>query len=322
MAARSSIAAGPARLALGVSVLLAVGCAGTLSQQRAVEAPPPEPPEIEIAPAPPPPPPVPPRPPRKRHRPGPAVAVEHKSIRGQALTVVRVDLERARPHFAFAYGTGRPLKVVESFHGMLRRAGPFVVASGTFFGVRNRETMGTIVSGGRVRQAPRWDNRGSALVVDRSGKGRLVTLRVDGKPDPRRAAFWLQAGPRLVRDGKIWYNPRVEGFRDPSLFSRARRMAVGLAGNGRTLLLVAFKEYPTLLETAQILRDIGVRDAMNLDGGPSAGLAVGGRVFLEPDSRLTHVLVIRPRSSQAASEAGKLGQQSLHDERVREPASL
>ena len=182
---------------------------------------------------------------------------------------------------------------------MWRRSADPVVVSGTFYGERTRETMGTIVSGGRVHQSPDWDNRGTALVVDRHGKGRLVTLRAEGKPNPKDCSFWLQSGPRLVRKKQVWYKPYYEGFRDPSLFSRARRMAVGLAGNGRTLLIIAFKEYPTLLESAQILRDLGVSDAMNLDGGPSAGMAVGRRLIMGPDSPLTHVLVMRPKTSTA-----------------------
>ncbi|MBM3268266.1 MAG: phosphodiester glycosidase family protein [Candidatus Sericytochromatia bacterium] len=305
---------------MAYALALSTGCAITLAERK------PDPPRVvhpepEYVPVPPPPPPLPPRPAARKPRSAPPVVVEHKQIRGQALTVVRLDLRRVSPEFSFAYGTGKPLKRVESFEAMHRRVGPFVVASGTFFGVRNRETMGTIVSRGKIHQAPGWDNRGTALVIDRSGKGRMTTLRVEGKPDPRRAAFWMQAGPRLVRKKQIWYNPRVEGFRDPSLFSRARRMAVGLAGNGRTLLVVAFKEYPTLLEAATILRDLGVSDAMNLDGGPSAGLAVGGRVYLEPDSRLTHVLVMKPRDLRG-SEAGNLGEQTFHHEGVRQPAAL
>jgi exopolysaccharide biosynthesis protein len=33
---------------------------------------------------------------------------------------------------------------------------------------------------------------------------------------------------------------------------------------------------PTLLQTAQILLQMGVRDALNLDGGSSTGLVMGG----------------------------------------------
>jgi hypothetical protein len=252
---------------------------------------------------PPPPPPLPPRPAVGKIPAGKPVVVEDKHIHGQAITVVKVDLRRVEPHFSFAYGTGKPLRKVESFQAMWRRSAPYVVASGTFFGVRNRETMGTIVTGGRIKQSPDWDNRGSALVIDHTGKAEMRTLRLERKPNPRMTRFWLQAGPRLLKDKKVWYHPKVEGFRDPSLFSRARRMCVGIAGNGHTMVFVGFKEYPSLLETAQILRDLGLSDAMNLDGGPSAGLAVGNRVIMAPDSRLTHVLVMKPRFGAVTATA-------------------
>lgn len=300
-----SLARGPARLALTFSLLWATGCAGSLQQQKSEDPPVLVHRESARTPAPPPPPPLPPRPAVKKVPKPKAIQIESKNIRGQAISVVRVDLRQVEPRFAFAYGTGKPLRKVESFYSMWRRSVDPVVVSGTFYGERTRETMGTIVSGGRVHQSPDWDNRGTALVVDRLGKARMVTLRAEGKPNPRECSFWLQSGPRLVRNKQIWYKPHYEGFRDPSLFSRARRMAVGLAGNGRTLLIVGFKEYPTLMESAKILRDLGVSDAMNLDGGPSAGLAVSGRLIMGPDSPLTHVLVMRPRAAgraQAGSE--------------------
>jgi len=250
-----------------------------------------------------PPPLLPPRLAIKKVPAGKAVMVEDKNIRGQAITVIKIDLRRVEPHFSFAYGTGKPLRKIESFQAMWRRSAPYVVASGTFFGVRNRETMGTIVTGGRIKQSPDWDNRGSALVIDHTGKAQMRTLRLERKPDPRMTRFWLQAGPRLLKDKKVWYHPKVEGFRDPSLFSRARRMCVGIAGNGHTMVFVGFKEYPSLPETAQILKDIGLSDAMNLDGGPSAGLAVGNRVIMAPDSRLTHVLVMKPRLAADSATA-------------------
>ena len=59
-------------------------------------------------------------------------------------------------------------------------------------------------------------------------------------------------------------------------------------------------------ETAEILRDIGVSDAMNLDGGPSAGLAVGDRLILEPESALTHVLVMEPKTAAVARQINQL----------------
>lgn len=293
----------PVKLALAFSLVWATGCAGTLQRQKADDRAAYVHPEPETVQAPPPPPPLPPRPPLKRIPKPQPIIVENKNIRGQAISVVRIDLRQVEPRFAFAYGTGKPLKKVESFYAMWRRSTAPVVASGTFYGERNRETMGTIVSGGRVHQAPGWDNRGTALVVDRNGRGRMVTLRADGKPNPKEYAFWLQSGPRLIRNKQVWYHPHFEGFRDPSLFSRARRLTVGLAGHGRTLLIVGFKEYPTLKEAAVILRDLGVSDAMNLDGGPSAGLAVSGRLLMGPDSPLTHVLVMRPRSSDEAPPA-------------------
>lgn len=289
----------PKLLVLVLAALLvrwSAGCGVSLQQQpksrRSLMA------EIEEWPPPPPPPPL----ARsftaqkrfsRQKRP---IRLEEKSLRGHDVSVVRVDLNRVDPHIDFAYATGRPLQIVEQFGKMWRRAQADIVASGTFYGVRNRQTMGTIVTGGRIRQAPDWDDRGTALVVSRAHRAKMATLRVDGRPDLDNSLFWLQAGPRLIRDGRIWYQPALEGFQDPSLFSRARRLTIGIAGRGQTLLLVAFKEFPTLWDTALVLRDLGLRDAMNLDGGPSVALALRERVLIQPATPLTHVLVLRPHT--------------------------
>lgn len=275
-----------------------VGCAATVAQMPVEpEAP------VSVA-APPSPPPLSPRPVRSKRHPAKAITLQDKSIRGHSVTVVRIDLKLAEPDLIFAAKAEKPIRKTEPFSKIWRKVPGEITASGTFYGISNRETMGTIVSGGKVCQSPGWDDRGTALIVDHRGRGKMVTIRLDGRPRPEGAKFWLQAGPRLIRDRQLWFRPGFEGFFDPSLFGRAKRLAIGLAGNGRTMLLVAFKTPVTLASEALILRDLGVADAMNLDGGPSTALAFGGKLVVAPLSHLTHVLVVRPKGEAVAAKSG------------------
>lgn len=69
------------------------------------------------------------------------------------------------------------------------------------------------------------------------------------------------------------YNP---AFRDPAVFGRAARSAVGLSGD-RDLLLVTTKAKLTTTEMAKVMRQLGAQNALLLDGGSSAGLAWRGQ---------------------------------------------
>jgi exopolysaccharide biosynthesis protein len=88
----------------------------------------------------------------------------------------------------------------------------------------------------------------------------------------------LGGGPLLLLDGRPVLNGGAEGFGAAFLRQGAPRTVIG--GDGRCLWLITLEgvddEGPTLEETAQALQQIGLRDALNLDGGSSTGLVMGG----------------------------------------------
>jgi Phosphodiester glycosidase len=98
----------------------------------------------------------------------------------------------------------------------------------------------------------------------------------------------LQAGPLLVRDGRV-VDQAHEGFSEGAgqfdsdiTAGRHPRAALGIDGNrifavasdGRT----AGEAGLTLEELARVLVGLGARAALNLDGGGSASLVCGGRL--------------------------------------------
>ena len=95
----------------------------------------------------------------------------------------------------------------------------------------------------------------------------------------------LGGRPLLLRDSTVVAAVDTEG--GPS-FATARhpRTAVGIARDGRRLLLVvvdgrqkSYSDGMTLRELADLMRGLGARDAINLDGGGSTTL-----VYADPDS--------------------------------------
>lgn len=125
---------------------------------------------------------------------------------------------------------------------------------------------------------------GDMLVVARSGAplpgGRGETLLLTTRPssDLGLAPNVLGGGPLLLLDGRSVLNGGAEGFGTAFLRQGAPRTVIG--GDGRFLWLVTLEgvddEGPTLAEAALALQQIGLRDALNLDGGSSTGLVMGG----------------------------------------------
>ncbi|MBI3998896.1 MAG: phosphodiester glycosidase family protein [Armatimonadetes bacterium] len=93
----------------------------------------------------------------------------------------------------------------------------------------------------------------------------------------------IQGGPGLVRDGQIHIPYMWEGFGGGFTRIRTARSAIGITSAGKVLFVTVDRPGRgstgiNLPELAALMLRLGSRDAMNLDGGGSATLVVGGRV--------------------------------------------
>lgn len=103
----------------------------------------------------------------------------------------------------------------------------------------------------------------------------------------------LGAGPALLRGGEPWINGVANGFTGDTSAERQPRTVAAVKADGTLLLTVFDGRSPasagvTLREAAEVLRSLGARDAINLDGGGSTTMVVNGQ------------LRNRPRSAQGA----------------------
>lgn len=191
----------------------------------------------------------------------------------------------------------------EPFSSFVSRLNAAVVMSGTFFSLNARkQIMGNMVSGGRFLKYVPWENYGTTLGIGPGKRLQMVTARVDGKPAWHQHWFSLTAGPRLLRNGRIWLAPQTEGFHDPRVLGVAPRAAAGFTAGGRTLVLVTFLSSLSLHKEAQIMRAIGCREALNLDGGSSIGFAHHGQLLVRPTRQLTNVIAVYDRWHPATTE--------------------
>ena len=110
----------------------------------------------------------------------------------------------------------------------------------------------------------------------------------------RSAWLWAQVpqavggGPHLLVDGQVSVDWAAEGFEAGFSTSLNPRTAVGTTRDGHHLLLVtvdgrqAFSKGVSLTDMALILRRYGAWNAINLDGGGSTAMAVGGLTVSSP----------------------------------------
>ncbi|MGC9527446.1 MAG: phosphodiester glycosidase family protein [Limnospira sp.] len=117
--------------------------------------------------------------------------------------------------------------------------------------------------------------------------GTPVQLETATRPAPGSDfPHGIGAGPLLLRDHQIVLDAKAEQFGDAFNRQKAIRSAVGLTTGDRLLLAIVHQDPggtgPSLAELAELMRQLGAVDALNLDGGSSSGLYLGGQLIDRP----------------------------------------
>ncbi|MBU7581598.1 MAG: phosphodiester glycosidase family protein [Nostoc sp. TH1S01] len=91
------------------------------------------------------------------------------------------------------------------------------------------------------------------------------------------------AGPLLIQNGQIVLDAKAEKFSDAFIAEKAIRSGICATATG-TLMIAAVHNRaggagPTLAEHAQIMKQLGCVNALNLDGGSSTSLYLGGQLL-------------------------------------------
>ncbi|ACK66078.1 conserved hypothetical protein [Rippkaea orientalis PCC 8801] len=126
--------------------------------------------------------------------------------------------------------------------------------------------------------------RKNAVAASALAVGTGVTLESNTIPsDFSQYPHILGAGPLLVNNNRIVVNAALEQFSKGFQQQMASRSAIGMTNQG-TMMLVAVHNRvggrgATLGEMAQIMQQLGAVDALNLDGGSSTSLALGGQLI-------------------------------------------
>lgn len=222
----------------------------------------------------------------------PALAKPHDGVTyvktvaaGVPLHLVDVDMERddlvVRP---VVVPTGQRAK----FGKMVQKHRPLAAVNGTFFDTKTNIIVGNLVSEGRLLAE---GMTGSNLVFGKDGSVTLLSSsrNLGRYKDWSQVEFAVGGGPTLLSSGEFFMNPSSEGFRDPSLFKPRPRAALGVTEDGH-LRMVVVTQPVTLWKLAKVMKALRCRHAINLDGGTSTGLSVGGTTMVRPGRKLTNLI--------------------------------
>jgi hypothetical protein len=181
----------------------------------------------------------------------------------------------------------------EAFEKMVNRYPAAVIANGTFFSKdEQKRVMGNMVAGGKFLKYSRWENYGTTLGIRAGNQLEMITARAEKTPEWDQHWFSLTCGPRLMKNGKIWLAPKLEGFSDPHVLDVGYRTAIGFPAEQNKLFLITFLAALSLQEEAKMMQAIGCHEAMNLDGGASEALAYQGEILVPAGRNLTNIIVV------------------------------
>jgi exopolysaccharide biosynthesis protein len=193
------------------------------------------------------------------------------------VVVARLDPRRVTLSLAAAFAEDQRWTVADA-------GAPVALAvnAGQFRGLL---PWGWVVTGGRQLLSPQYAPLAGAVVVDRSGAVRIVPpdeVAAEQRRGEAREAF--QSYPMLLEDGAP-PEPLVRPGLGVSVDHRDARLAVGTLPDGRVVVaLTRFDALGPRLgrlpfgftsgEMAKVMRALGCRDAILLDGGVSGQLMV------------------------------------------------
>ena len=100
----------------------------------------------------------------------------------------------------------------------------------------------------------------------------------------------VSAGPTLIKDGALITDYAGDGFGDSKIVTKkAQRSFIGVKKDNT--LIMGTVSSVTVKELGEITKQLGLHNAINLDGGASSGLYYNGKYVWEPGREISNALV-------------------------------
>lgn len=229
---------------------------------------------------------------------GKAIVSARKTFKagGRSFSVQMVTISLMDPKVRLKVAlAGDTVGKVEELSSLAKRHKAVVAVNGTFFNAYTDDAYkapyGYIVSGGELKMKASGDKRAiftydsnllASLIPGADFNDAFAAGTMEGA---------LQAGPRLVVNGKVAVDVKAEGFKDPKILTGGgARSALGLTRDHKLILLTSGGA--TIPQLAEIMKQAGAYQAMNLDGGASSGLYYNGKYLTQPGRKISNALIV------------------------------
>lgn len=185
---------------------------------------------------------------------------------------------------------------VEDLRSIAKRSNAVVAINGTFFDAYTsgayKAPYGYLVSKGNIFHKASGDNR-TIFTYDSNNLATMMPgLDFKSVYETGRMEGALQAGPRLLTNGKVTLDVKKEGFKDPKILTGGgARSALGITKDHKLILLTTGGA--TIPQLAEIMKQAGAYQAMNLDGGASSGLYYNGSYLTTPGRQISNAIVVK-----------------------------
>ncbi|WP_342417332.1 phosphodiester glycosidase family protein [Paenibacillus sp. FSL R10-2782] len=191
---------------------------------------------------------------------------------------------------------GNSIGKVENLSGLAKRNQAVVAINGTYFDAYTKNSYktpyGYLASHGKLLKKSSGDQR-TVFTYDANHLAELVSgPAFEQRLSQGNVEGALQAGPRLVTNGKVSLNIKAEGFKDPKILTGGgARSALGITRDHKLILLTT--SGATIPQLAQIMKQAGAYQAMNLDGGASSGLYYNGSYLTTPGRQISNAIIVK-----------------------------
>lgn len=191
---------------------------------------------------------------------------------------------------------GNQIGKVEELRSLAKRNNAMVAINGTFFNAYSQGSYkapyGYIVGGGKLLKNSPGDRR-TVFTFDNNNLAQLIPgLDFKEHFNSGNSVGAVQAGPRLVVNGKVSLDVKNEGFRDPKILTGGgARSALGITKDHKLILLTTGGA--TIPQLAEIMKKAGAYQAMNLDGGASSGLYYNGSYLTAPGRQISNAIIVK-----------------------------
>lgn len=208
--------------------------------------------------------------------------------------VVTVSLLHPKVHVDVALAHGTVGKVQE-LRSIAAQNKAVVAINGTFFEAYTsadyKMPYGHLASGGQVLMDRSGDKK-ATFTYDENQLARIIPgLEFRSQFYAGQIEGALQAGPRLLVDGKVAIDAKQEGFQDPKILTGGgARSALGITKDHKLILLTTGGA--TIPQLAEIMKQAGAHQAMNLDGGASSGLYYNGKYLTTPGRQISNAIIV------------------------------